>query len=45
LRRLANSTFLPEAGRHLETHSAAINADLGEIVLAEIAAFSEKASR
>ena len=38
LKRLNNSTFLPEAATHLETHSGAINADLGEIVLAEIPA-------
>ena len=41
LKRLIKSTFLPEAARYLEAHSAAINADLGEIVLAEIPAFSE----
>jgi len=41
LKRLIKSTFLPAAARHLAMHSAAINADLREIVLAEIPAFSE----
>ena len=41
LQRLRDSTFLPEAVRHLESNAGAIGAELGETVLAEIPAFSE----
>ena len=41
LTRLSDTTFLPEAAKHLARSAAAINAELGETVLAEIPAFSE----
>ncbi len=41
LRRLRAEAFLPAAVRHLRSHAAAIEAELGETVLAAIPAFSQ----
>ena len=41
LARLSDTTFLPAAAKHLASSAGAINAELGETVLAEIPAFSE----
>jgi hypothetical protein len=41
LKRLGDSAFLPAAVKHLAASAGAINAELGETVLAEIPAFSE----
>lgn len=41
LMRLGESAFLPAAVKHLAANAGAINAELGETVLAEIPAFSE----